>query len=428
MKHFVKKEKLDSGTNLMLINVPGSTSITLSVILRAGFYYSEPGRYEVPHILEHMCFDGTKSYNSKIKFAKEAEKFGAHINATTSPYFLRYYLVGSRVELENAVKVVVSQVFEPLLMESDFKSEVEVIKNEINRKNENEDFLVGAINGNKIVPKKLLPCDRIEQLKDISLTNVKDFHKFNFVTSNAYIIVSGDIDSEAQKKLIHLFNNNLSRFASGKKNDLSKPQIGKYKKVISHKNKKTNQSFYSMVFVKEDFDKADIKKINILNTIYNRGLSSRLFNEIRQKGISYSPSSGFTVDNDFSDFFIEDSIDIEKTIAAFDLSLKVLVDLVNGDFTEKNLNDAKNYIKGSVYRNNETPEQLAWWYGADFARDEQTETLEDYLKELNLINKNQVLKIAKEYINKDNWTLALLGPKASDYKKDFQKVIDKYLT
>jgi len=232
----IKKSKLKSGIEVLFINVPHQEIVDFSVVVRAGFYYSPLKKHEVSHYLEHLAFDGTKDYPNKFVFAEEAEKNGALWNANTSSYRVRYFFQSAKNEAVDLSKMILSQVYRPLFKISDFKAERRVVGNEINRKLADDKWLAMVLVWGLITPRGVNPNARIKYLETITLKDIKDFHKKNYVTNNTFIIISGDLNSKQKESIISQIEKSTKGVSRGKRNKIVKPVINDFGgKIITHR-------------------------------------------------------------------------------------------------------------------------------------------------------------------------------------------------
>jgi zinc protease len=421
-----EKSKLNSGIEILFVDVPNQEIVDFSVIFRAGYYYCPLEKHEISHYLEHLSFDGTAEYPSKLIFAEAAEKNGAYWNATTSSYRVRYFFQSAKTEVDDLLKMILSQVYSPLFKKSDFEAEGKVIRNEINRRIASDRWLAAVISGNLVTPRIIEPRQRLKYLETITLKDIKNFHKKNYVKNNTFIVISGDLNNTQKQSIIKRINELTQSVPKGKRNKIIKPPMNDFKsKVVAHRGT-SQQEAYHLSFINPEGTMKDSEALKIFSTILNGGFSSRIFHNIRESGLSYGTESGFAIREDYSEFYLNDYVDTDRSLRAFEKAFSIVKSVAGGDFSDKELERAKGYARGKTLRSNITSIDLAGWYMNDFVMERELIDIDDYISSFEKVTKDDVVAVAKKYIKPDNWVLAVVGKEAGKKKSDYKKIIEKY--
>ena len=126
----IQRRTLSSGLRVVYLNLPIS-SVSLVVSVGVGFRDESEEYLGVSHLLEHLLFDGTKSYPGEFIFSEAAEKLGGDINGCTDEYCTSFELRASRDDFKEAVKLVSELVQAPLLSKDNLDKEKNIIKAEM---------------------------------------------------------------------------------------------------------------------------------------------------------------------------------------------------------------------------------------------------------------------------------------------------------
>ena len=126
----IERRTLSSGLRVVHLNLPIS-SVSLVVSVGVGFRDESEEYLGVSHLLEHLLFDGTKSYPGEFIFSEAAEKLGGDINGCTDEYCTSFELRASRDDFNEAVKLISELVQAPLLSKDNVDKEKNIIKAEM---------------------------------------------------------------------------------------------------------------------------------------------------------------------------------------------------------------------------------------------------------------------------------------------------------
>ena len=126
----IQRRVLPSGLRVVYLNLPIS-SVSLVVSVGVGFRDESEEYLGVSHLLEHLLFDGTKSYPSEFIFSEAVEKLGGDVNGTTDEYCTSFELRASKDDFNEAVKLISELVEAPLLSSENVDKEKNIIKAEM---------------------------------------------------------------------------------------------------------------------------------------------------------------------------------------------------------------------------------------------------------------------------------------------------------
>jgi predicted Zn-dependent peptidase len=194
----------------------------------------------------------------------------------------------------------------------------------------------------------------------------------------------------------------------------------KYQLRIHHKE--TDQTHLLLGFKSVDMFSEKRFAANLLATVLGGGMSSRMFEEIREKrGLSYYVNAGSDEATDSGYFFVGAGIkhqNLEKTIQ---LILKELKKVVDKKIPEKELRKAKEYIKGKVMMSLESSTAVASFLGDQELFKGKIKKPEELFEKINQVKAEELQVIAKEIFVKKKLNLAIIGPHKNNKK------IEKYL-
>lgn len=389
----------------------------------------KPEHYELPHLAEHLAFEGTKQYPDDTKFKTEVERDGAYYNASTGFNLVKYYFEGGRDELKRVISLNMSQIYEPLLRPEDMAQEKEVITRELGQKKENDNIQARYLGYRSIIPAMNPDIDqRIKWLQDISLSGMREYHSQFYGTANTMFLLAGDYSRSDMEGIVRHINSELKGKPLGKLHPVVPAQLGNFGgKILTLKPFRENQSVFYLTFVRQGRDLVNEPALSILSTLFTGGLSGRIHDKARKLGLTYGVGSGMEVDRDTSEIYIGSQTDIDQLGPLLELVACELAEVKAGRFSESELDWAKGYKIGSVRRGGQTPADYAAWYGNLAALGLSNDSPEEWVDKLKAVDRGAVIAAAQEYLRKDISLLTLVGKGLEKDRGQYQKVIKKYL-
>ena len=192
MEHKVTEHELVGGAKLLVINLPVAVSFALDIYTRSGYRFANPAHFELPHLLEHLAFEGNELYPDALAFKAEMEKDGTYFNATTGSFFNDYYYIALPGELKRIIELGLAQVFQPLLTEAAISHEKETVTNELKGYRE-DNYRTRGYGSMQVLFGKGWPSwtERIAGLANVSSEDLRAFHQTNYTPSNVRFVLSG---------------------------------------------------------------------------------------------------------------------------------------------------------------------------------------------------------------------------------------------
>ncbi len=410
-----KFETLANGLQLVLIDLPTFHSVTNFLVIRSGSRYEDKKNNGIAHFLEHMVFKGTTKYPDKLDIAQSIEGVGGYFNAWTSNDHTAYWNTVPLTAWKRGIEVPFELAFNALLREEDLAQERGVIIEEIRRMQDDPSSYVDELLGPILFPNHQLGQSVIgseENIENMTIEQFKEYRSTYYHPAQALFICVGNIGDRDIKSEVSKLTADLKPKA------VTKPQFftNVSKKGLKLLNKKTDQTHFMLAVVDPEWasghDKTQVG--TVLNTILGRGMSSRLFLNIREKkGLAYSIHSSLTDFEETGAIIIDGGVNtakIEQTLAAIDEELMALQTELVG---KEELAKAKALIIGSFEMSADQPIDLARWYGTGRLLGDST-SIEEAVEEVRAVTAEQVLAQAKRTFVKDRQALAVIGPYEDD--------------
>lgn len=276
---------LDNGLTIATDKVDSVKTVSVGLWNRAGSRYETAANNGVAHFLEHMVFKGTKKRNA-LDIAKEIENVGGYLNAYTGNEITAYY---ARVMQEDAalgLDIISDLLLNPTMPEEELEKERGVILQEIGMYLDDPQSLVGqnaqlTAFGDHPLGWSILGTENL--IATMSRDTISEFLNTQYAPNAMVLAASGAVNhdalvQQAQDLLGHLKHKELPKYAPSN-----------YVGGDHRQQKELEQTNVILGFNGVDYHHSDFYTLSVLGVILGDGMSSRLFQEIREKrGLVYS--------------------------------------------------------------------------------------------------------------------------------------------
>ncbi len=406
-----KKTTLPNGLRIITEQMAGTKTATVLVLVATGSKYETKNISGISHFLEHMTFKGTKKRPTPLHIAEPLDRIGAQYNAFTSQEYTGYYVKADASHLDLIMDIVADITINQKFDQKEINKESGVIIEEINMYNDSPARKVWDIWSDLLYGDQPAGWDVAGRKEVVAALKREDFVKYHhshYVAKNTLLVVTGAIN---EKKVIEkakvLFknirlNNGLPKLPV--KESQKKPAI-----AVSHKT--TDQS-HLMIGVRT-YDLWDKRRfaLEILATILGGGMSSRLFQLLRDKlGAAYYVRTGAEFLTDHG--FLVTSAGIDNKRAEF--VIKSILNEYSRISREKvsptELGKAKDHLKGGLVLGIETSDEIASFYGFQEILKKEIMKPEEIMEKIQAVTASQIQEVAKDIFRPEKLNLAMIGP------------------
>ncbi|MCP5369562.1 MAG: insulinase family protein [Rickettsiaceae bacterium] len=345
--------------------MPHVSSVAINIIVDIGSRYELATQSGITHFLEHMAFKGTKRRNY-MDIAREFDAIGGHFNAYTSREHTVYYAKSLHQNFPKALDILADILQNSVFDEKEIQKELAVITQEIAEVQDNPDELVHEKLFQIAYPEQALGRSVIgtfDHIKNFSQLDFKNYIKQHYNTNNITISMAGNISHEhAIIEVEKLFTNLPAK--------TERPAYDKayYVGGQSYIKKDLEQTTIILGFEAPSYNKIkDFYHGQILSVIFGGGLSSRLFQRIREElALAYSVGSWQHSFSDSGIFGISASCEHNRQQELTD-SIFEEINKIQDFISEEELDRAKSQIETSIHMAEEKPEYKSEEIGKNFA-------------------------------------------------------------
>jgi predicted Zn-dependent peptidase len=405
-----KKKVLKNGLRIIAVPIKGAPSVTVMSLIEAGSEYEDKKNNGISHFLEHMCFKGTKKRPKSGDIALEFNSMGAQNNAFTGEEVTGYWGKAHVKHTDKMLDIIADMYLNPTFPEKDLEIEKGVVIEEINMYEDLPQRLVQEIFNELLYGDQ--PAGRgiagpKENIRGFGRNDLINYRKQHYVARATTIVISGDIDANnIFKKVSKAF----AEIPTSKKTSKKKVTEKQNAPAVKLKYKETDQTHLILGMRAYNIYDKKATALNLLSTVLGRGMSSRLFQKMRDEmGICYyvrADSGEFTDHGFFAVSAGVDSARVEEGIKGILGELKRIRD---EKIPEQELRKAKDYLIGNMYLGLESSDSLAQFFGFQEILKEKIKTPKELEKEIEKITAIDLSRVAKEIITNRKLNLAIVG-------------------
>lgn len=421
---FYQKEVLQNGVRILTQNVPHVRSVAMGIWVDVGSRDESDDIAGISHYIEHMLFKGTKHRTAK-QIAEELDAVGGQLNAFTTKEYTCYYAKVLDEHFDLAVDILTDMLFHSKVAEEDVEREKNVILEEIKMYEDAPDELVHDMFAQTIWSGHPLGRPIIGTSETVSGLNYKSLRSYmsEYYTPNRMVIsIAGNITHEqVVAKLAPLFS---SLSGDGTKRVMEKPR---HATEVNCRGKETEQVHMVIGAPGLRLEDDDLYIAQVVNTILGGGLSSRLFQEIReQRGLVYTVYSYHSSYYDTGIFGVYAGLSKQNVNQAMELIFKELKDIKKNGVTKEELQRAKDQLKGNLLLSLESVNTHMSRLGKSELYLGKVYSPEEIVARLNKVTVEDTLRVAQDLFQPEHFSMSAIGPwqDCGDLKKVLEVLKD----
>ncbi|MBI3342132.1 insulinase family protein [Candidatus Curtissbacteria bacterium] len=406
-----EKLTLPNGLRVVLAPLTSFKSVTAIVLCGAGSRYETKQTNGISHFLEHMFFKGTHKRPSALDISHELDAIGADYNAFTGKESTAYHIKAASQHLPLLLDMLSDMLWNSKFDAKEIEKERGVIIEEINLYQDTPARRVAEIYEHVLWGDQPLGWDiggEKDVIRKVSKQDFGDYVAARYVPSNLVLAIAGHFDHGQTINLVNkYYGKNIKGIAPPFLpviEEQSKPQL-----AIQYKD--TDQAHLVVGFRGLPATHPDRYNLAILGTILGGGMSSRLFVNVREKhGLAYYVRAGNDGYHDTGTLAASAGVDLKRIDDALKYILEEFVTIAHHKVTERELNKAKEYIKGGLALSWEDSRSVALGYGSDELFETRIRQLEEYIREIDAVTAEDIQRMAQFLVTESKLNLAVIGP------------------
>jgi predicted Zn-dependent peptidase len=399
---------LKNGVRVISEEMSHVRSVSLGVWIRTGSRREASEENGISHFIEHMLFKGTKNRSAE-EIARSVDSIGGGLDAFTAKEMVSYNTKVLDDHLPVAFDVLADLVRNPLFREEDIEREKGVILEELKMDVDNPEYLLHDIFSSNFWKDHPLGKPIIgskDTIRNFDRGMIDSYYQRYYSPSNILITAAGNLN---HAQLVDLAR---QHFEDLKMSEQLAPEVAPvpHSRLVFRNKTSLEQTHLYMGVPGYPFPHELRFACYTLNTILGGGMSSRLFQNIREKqGLAYAVYSELAMYRDTGYMAIYAGTAVETAAKVIDSIVKEFRELKENLVPAEELRRAKDNLKGSFMLGLESTSSRMGnlarqdlYFGRFFTLDEMLESIE-------AVTAEQVRQIAREFFNPKNITLAVLG-------------------
>jgi len=403
-----------SGLRLIVRKMPNFRSVSTNVYVCVGSRDENESEHGLSHFVEHMIFKGTTTRSAE-DISSTFDGLGVDINAYTSNDATCYYTRGLNSNVETCVEILSDMYFNNKFSDSDFKKEAEVIVQEIKMRDDEprtamfdlarDTFYKGTDLGHDI-------GGTVEQIRSYKPADIKNYIAKHYVAPKTIVSFAGDITIEQAESLLEkYFHPNFKGEAA--------PRVKETPTNLIHMPKE--QSFVTLVKDTEQHNvaimipttnnvHADRYVWSYIYGIISDGMSSRLFTSVREKlGLVYTISGGVSLTDIGGYYYIWFSCTPDNTNKVLKTVASEIKRFCKDGPTDKEIEKVRNERMANELYGEESVQGTNGKNVGSLAEYNRIKSAEEYLGLINAVTKDDIMRVAREFLKYDNAVVACVG-------------------
>ena len=399
----IEKIKTDTGIEVIFDKLESISTCSVGVFVKTGSRDESDTEEGISHVLEHMIFKGTPT-RSYFEISEEIDYLGANVNAHTTKEETVFYINALTQFLGKSVDILFDIVTNSTIDEKELEKEKDVIVEEIKMYKDSPDDLVfetnyaDCINGQ--YGKPIIGTE--ESVKGFTAEEIRKYYRERYTKDNILIVVSGNFDKD---EIIQKINEYFGKLADTKVDRREKIDFSfnAGKKTVS---KDINQVNICISHKSEDYNSEKKVYTDILSNIIGGSMSSRLFQEIREKnGLAYSvyTYNQYYLSGGLTSTYI--GTNLESYEKAIEITLLEFKKLRENGVTEDELQKSKNKYISRISFAMENPRSRMGILGNYYIRKNEILDTEKLKDEVNAVRLEDVNNFARTKYLEENITV-----------------------
>ena len=408
-----RKSTLPNGVRVVTETIPYVKSVTLGVWFGTGSRSEQDKNHGVSHFIEHLMFKGTEKRSAR-DIAETVDAVGGQLNAFTAKEYTCYYMKVLDTHLDLAVDILSDMLLASKFAGDDIERERQVVLEEVNMYEDSPDELVHDLYVDAVWPGHTLGRNILgsrESIEGFDRELVLDYCRRFYTADNCVIAAAGNVDHDTLVEMSQRYFGKMN--GCRERSPLSVPQLQTIRK---NQYKDTEQVHLCLGTAGVRQNAPEIYAVHIINNVLGGGISSRLFQSIREdRGLAYSVYSYQSNYSDAGLLSVYAGTRPGNVDEVTELILKNMADLKRTGLTEDELAKAKEQLKGSLMLGLESSSSRMSRVGKLEITLGKYITLDEVVRKIDHVSVDDVQMILNRLFIDETLSYMALGPVKEDH-------------
>jgi len=405
-----RKETLKNGVRLIAVPMPYLESVTAMVGIGAGGRYEDARTQGIAHFTEHMLFHGTEKRPSSLAISSELESLGAHFNAFTDKEITAYHVKAEARNLSKIMDVLIDIIFHSRFDQREIEREARVITEELRMYRDEPRNWVQTLADRLLYGEHPLGWEILgteETLKAIRREDFLDYLDRWYRPGNLVVAIAGRLEED-------YFGGVSGLLTDREAQPVERPRefvVSQSEPRVLLERRKIDQTHFVLGVRAYPRSHPKREALEVLTTILGGGMSSRLFQEVRdRRGLAYYVGADWQDFSDTGALLVSAGVNNQKVEEAVAVVVEELIKLRDNLVPAAELRKGKEMLRGSLVMSLESTNGAGFYFLGQEVLDRRIETPEERLAKIDAVTSADLQAVAEELFTPKGLNLALVGP------------------
>ena len=411
----VKTRVLKNGLKVLVLEDHSTPTATFQVWYRVGSRNEVSGKTGISHLLEHMMFKGTERYGPG-EFSKIVARNGGVENAFTGRDYTAYFENWASDRLKVSMELESDRMGHLKLDPREFEKEKQVVMEERRLRTEDDpvSLLVEEVYATayKVHPYHWPVIGWMSDIKSITVDDLRRYYRTYYAPNNAIVVVVGDVDAQEVFRDVEEYFGVLPKGEDPPPvTSVEPPQRGE--KRVTVESPEVRLSFVMLAYHTPSIASGDEYALAVLTNVLGEGKSSHLYQRLvyEEKAAVFTSAHYQGVSKDPSLLYLYAGLVPGRSPKDVEVILREEVaKMKRGEFTDRELEKAKNQVKASFIYGMDSNFYRAMNMGRLEVLGVGWQYMESYVDKIGEVTREEVIRVAKEYLEDTNLTVGILVP------------------
>lgn len=414
------KTIFDNGLVLLTIPVPYVRSVAISVFVGVGSRYESEEEAGVCHLIEHTLFKGSSRWPTARAISEAIEGIGGVINASTGRETTLYWVKIAQPHERVALELLADMLMHPIMDPEEFAKEQRVVIEEINMLHDSPESLAQMTINSLVWPAHPLGRDisgTRESVRGITRDKLLKYMGRFYGPPCVVISIAGAIEPAQTRDQVEALFRNWQKAPGGTPLPYQDAPHADAKVIF----KDTEQAHICLGFPGLSRNHPDRFVLTLANTILGDGMSSRLFQEIRERqALAYSVDSYISFLRDTGMLGIYAGVDPSRAEPMLEAVIRELHRMRDEPVSADELARAKEFNKGRLLLQMENTSAIASWYGRQEILPGDVFSVDEVIALMEAVTAEDIQRVMQTILDCDKFNIAIVGPfEREDRFKEF---------
>ena len=406
-----KYQVMNNGLRVISHEQADARSVAIAVFAKVGSRFETEEEHGITHFIEHLVFKGTKKRRNSFLIANEVERVGGFLNAETGREYTAYLVKLPYQYLNLGIDILNDMLVNSLFCEDDILSEGKVVLEEISTYKDTPSEYIFDLLGELMWPNQALGRSELgtpETITNVTREKIIKYMDTHYLPGNMVVSIAGNASHERVLSEISSYfnfeNNHYHYSIQGAVSSQDSPKL-----TIERKDTDEAHLCFGLRTIPRKHP--DVFILKIVDTLLGKGMSCRLFQELRdKKGLAYNVSSHPALFWDTGAFIVYAGVTLAKVSDAIEIILKEFKNIRQGKITKEELINAKEFYKGYLSLELEDTLKMTEWLGMSLITEDECPSLDELFEKIDKVSIDDIVRFSEDFFINKNLNAVLIGP------------------